>query len=436
MRKTLLALFIFLIGMNHAMAEDAPAYAAKQPDAEIIACFADQEGARVVRSESALYLQTDAGYSKAYETIDPFAQNAAIVSVNFQYGLIDRQGRELLPCRYQSIERWDDCYVICENYLYGLADLDGSILVEPAYHELYYQDGTAAVAIAGENGGAGVIARDGTPLVPLIFHQAAPFDLEWAWVQKKDAYQCNYVNADGCFLLEEDVAACEGFYGEYLIVSTSSGSYLVNRAGAVCSPETKMELSPLDHECLFLMADEREAFIWNAAKQEAHPCEYKTIRAMSGGRYAVYNGEKWGFLDANFQPVIPCVYDQVGAFCQERAWVQSEGVYHLIDQNGSILFSEKLLAACSFSEGLAAIQTENGWGFIDREGSVLLPPSLQADGMGIYFVDGVCNLIPYDPYASMFLNSNFEILSYYDLFDDYTQMIEYNIEALNALKTR
>ena len=56
MRKTLLALFIFLIGMNHAMAEDAPAYAAKQPDAEIIACFADQEGARVVRSESALYL--------------------------------------------------------------------------------------------------------------------------------------------------------------------------------------------------------------------------------------------------------------------------------------------------------------------------------------------------------------------------------------------
>lgn len=56
---------------------------------------------------------------------------------DYNYGLVNKQGKEIIPCKYEYIRIQENCVIVGdEDYKEGLADFTGNIIVEPKYNEV------------------------------------------------------------------------------------------------------------------------------------------------------------------------------------------------------------------------------------------------------------------------------------------------------------
>ena len=145
--------------------------------------------------------------------------------------------------------------------------------------------------------------------------------------------------------------------------------------------------------------------------------EYHSIGSYSCGRAMVSNVWGWerrdnlssvrcGYLDKDFNLVIPMIYLDARDFSEGYAAVQQEnGNWIYIDRDNHRAFDGIFKNAESFSEGLAAVMNEGGlWGYIDYNGKEVIPPSFKlaqpfSDGVAVVS-DGTRQGI-LDPYGNV-----------------------------------
>jgi hypothetical protein len=84
------------------------------------------------------------------------------------YGLIDLNGKQILPARYDQIKLLRDGYVLIEQQkLVGLADIQGKVWIHPKYSHLDYA--SAGYVIIERDGKYGVITLHGISTIPLVY---------------------------------------------------------------------------------------------------------------------------------------------------------------------------------------------------------------------------------------------------------------------------
>ncbi len=80
------------------------------------------------------------------------------------WGVIDRDGTEVVPCKYPSFDSpWDEAVIYQEEEggLYGVMDFDGTIITEPKFGYINQYDTGRRLVVAGEDDGAmGVYSVD------------------------------------------------------------------------------------------------------------------------------------------------------------------------------------------------------------------------------------------------------------------------------------
>ena len=82
--------------------------------------------------------------------------------------MIDKSGNQLLPTRYESVKVLPNGnLLIRQANLYGLADSEGSILINPKFHSL--EDLNNNYVIVSRDGKYGVITLKGISTVPLMY---------------------------------------------------------------------------------------------------------------------------------------------------------------------------------------------------------------------------------------------------------------------------
>ena len=134
------------------------------------------EGAALVREGNEYrYLTMDGAplTKRSYFRARPFENGYAAVAVRVEtvaetsdpyaalWGLIDREGNEVIPCQYERLELGDGPALVAvagdDGALrYGYVGLDGTTVVEPRYGAAEpFVDGYAAVAVRVELAGAG-----------------------------------------------------------------------------------------------------------------------------------------------------------------------------------------------------------------------------------------------------------------------------------------
>lgn len=148
--------------------------------------------------------------------------------------------------------------------------------------------------------------------------------------------------------------------------------------------------------------------------------EYKVISSFSCGMVKVSNVDpkyvppayssdpntRYGYLNKNYELVIPVMYLEGYDFSEGYAAVQREdGRWIYIDRKNHQAFEGDYQKAESFSEGLAAVMNEEGlWGYIDYNGKEVIPPLYKfadsfSDGVAIVS-DGTRQGI-LDPYGNV-----------------------------------
>ncbi len=365
----------------------------------------------------------------AFDSITPFINSCSIVSSVGRFGVINTAGEQIVPCIYDLVEFAEDCFIIHQNGRKGLTDHNGKILIEPSYSELLYHDGTAAVCYWWSD--FGVVDKNGQMIIPMLYENAAPFENTWAWVQEKDTYLSNYMNRNGDFLFPDWLISPVVMEGDYAIGRLKNGSSIllnVRTKEALYYPSAEVAfihngLVLVEGSYMFRQKDDSERKpikLYDIMNNTYIRLEYDTIQPFAFGLAAVCSKGNWGYINEDYELVIPLKYTHASPFFEERAWVAIDGNQAVIDLQGNVVFCDKdnvVVNSCIYSEGVAAIETRDGWGFIDRDGKIVCEPQYRADSNNVVFRNGFCNLINASPYQAHYIDHRFQTVIEFDIYD-------------------
>ena len=396
-------------------------------NSESVSYLDDLSATYQIRKNGQKYIYLDD--EKAFDSITPFTNGYSIVSSAGRFGVINAEGTQVLPCIYDLIEFAEDCFIIQQDGRKGLSDQTGKILIEPSYAELDYHDGTAAVCYWWSD--CGIVDKNNQLIIPMKYENAGPFENEWAMIQEKETYRVNYINRNGELLFPNWLTGAASINGDYAIGCPDfSHSILINMKTKEVEnyPSANViflqdGLILVEGSTIFSQKEDTTKTaikLYDIREDTYVSLEYDTIQPFTCGLAAVCNKGKWGYINEDFELVIPLKYTQASRFSEERAWVEIDGKWAVINLQGHVVFYDEektLLDSCVYSEGLAAIETRNGWGFIDKAGNVVCEPQYQADSSIVEFHDGLCNLFIFSPYEAHYIDHSFQTIIEYDIYD-------------------
>lgn len=148
------------------------------------------------------------------------------------------------------------------------------------------------------------------------------------------------------------------------------------------------------------------------------PVKYSIVRHFREGLAAVFSGGKWGYFNQDGKQIIPFMYKCCGNFHEGLAWVRLNGKYGYINQQGEEITPCKYDDTGNFYEGLAAVKLNGKCGYINQQGEEVI--SCKYDHVRD-FHEGITCVKLYGTYGLINKNGT-EILSpKYDYIDDFCE---------------
>jgi len=127
---------------------------------------------------------TPAKYSIIHEYI---AGYAVAVDSNNSYGLLNLEGKEVIPCQYEHLARTEDGPLLfSKNDQYGFMDTNAHIIIPALYS--YAREFDNEHAIVTTKTGSGVIDRTGKIIIPTKFELIHEFQNGTAVISEEELY--------------------------------------------------------------------------------------------------------------------------------------------------------------------------------------------------------------------------------------------------------
>lgn len=237
------------------------------------------------------------------------------VKRNQKYGYIDKTGKEVVPCKYDSCEHFN-----------------------------WFREGMAIVCKRGREEKFGYIDDSGKEIIPCIYDMAQPFIGGMAYVLKyeKDSKNFMYIDKNG-----NKVNIPDGIIGSF----SSDGL-------ALCKN------------------DDKYGYI-NLKNERITPCIYDDAESFKGDFAMVERGGKKGLIDKTGKEFVPCVYDKINHFYDDMALVTKDGKQGFIDKTGKLvipcIYSIDTYTNRKFCSGFFVYGTNGKYSIWDKTGKVYGP---------------------------------------------------------------
>lgn len=179
----------------------------------------------------------DGRMSRTYDKIFCFKGDFAEVKLDNKYGLIDRNGKEIIPPIYERIYEFKDGLAeVCFNGKMGIISLTGQLIIEPKYDSICrFSNGKFKVFL---NGKCGIIDYAGVEMLkPHKYNDIADFHDGVARVfvrnENGNRYNGNYGLIDESFneIVSPKYTSIGNFVEGLAIVSMSGYYGLINKNG-------------------------------------------------------------------------------------------------------------------------------------------------------------------------------------------------------------
>ncbi|PHR49181.1 MAG: hypothetical protein COA32_03785 [Fluviicola sp.] len=295
----------------------------------------DKSGRITPVKYSSIYIPFTDGFTKVASV--PYYDKELYSSVS-KKGIIDANGKEIIPLIYDNIEG-----TINEN---GMQE--------------YFPDGLALVSVLdGERGYKhGYINKKGKIVIPVRYIKADSFLKGTAIVA---------VRGDSISLGVYDGVEEFQYVPHYGVINTS---------GKVKIPLKYNSMSYFYRGVAKVNLNGKIGFIDSTGK-EIIPIKYDYIQenGFKTGNRLVYVklNNKWGFIDNIGNEVIPVKYDEVGYFSDGLVNVKHNNKWQFLDENGKEITPLKYDHVNEFNEGFAVVTLGEKYGYIDKTGKVAIP---------------------------------------------------------------
>lgn len=307
--------------------------------------------------------------------------------ITYGYGFIDKTGKWIVEPKYPLAEQYsEDRAVIATLEARGYIDLDGNEIVPPRYkHALAFADGLALVAEHSqhEKGGFGFIDKQGKIAIPLALECAGTFYKGYAVASKGGLW--GFLDPSGKFLFEPRYPQC-GYLVDDRALAMLDGKWgVIDSKGNVIIPFEHARLRSYGE--WFVEDGAEGATFFSQNGELVFRVPYNLVGEPRDGRMvisALGHRGPFGYLDSSGKVVIEPRFEFAAPLSFERAIVNEDGKWGIIDATGKMLsvFDFRLFPSAGAGHfaknGLAYIESGSRFGLVNRDGKVILPPECEA----------------------------------------------------------
>lgn len=319
-----------------------------------------------------------------YMFVDKFHGPYCIVLRDYnRQGLIDRTGREIIPCQYEEVNYpTDDLCRIMKNERYGFADLYGNEVIPPQYRAASaFAEGLAVVAIDFDSFsvGYGYINTQGDTVIPARFEYCYPFQNGYAVVKQYDRYGLIDRQGREVFPIKYEFITSVDSNQVFFIVDPATEKivmYSTKNFRPLTKPIYDDITSYGDGYYAFRRGD-KVGFLNTKGRERLGV--YDEAQGFYNGFCPVVRSGKWGIINTKGKLILPCDYDNSGyrgeayLFYDGLALIEKDGRYGFVDTKGHIVIPLQYQSAYRFVDGLAPAKKHDLWGFIDHQGNTAIP---------------------------------------------------------------
>lgn len=358
-----------------------------------------------------------------YDELTGFVHNRARVQLNSKYGYIDRTGAVVVPIIYEELEDETNTYskgwngLVMVNSKYGMLDTATlKELVSPQYEFIgSFVDG---LAVAGKDGKQGVIDKKGKTVIPFEYEQIETFSEGLALAMKNG--KRGFINSSNEVVIPFIYEEAAPVYNGFIEVKMNGKTAFIDKENKQTGLPENVKRMPKDHNvyegklreglkavkrceyqvdsysgyydyknCYYAFIDEKNNVVFTIPDSLVVPESNEAV--MQQGFALVTRNDKYGYIDKQGKPVIPCVFSRAGAFSEGLAFAAKlDSAYEVgyIGTDGRFVFTlpasyNKNYGGCyyhglPFSNGKAKMQlSENGSDcdrsdsiFVDKKGTI------------------------------------------------------------------
>lgn len=283
-----------------------------------------------------------------YKYVDQFHGNYCIVYVDdLHCGLIDREGRTIVPPVYQAVNYpTDGMILVYENNLWGYYDTTGHQQIVCKYRAASgFSEGLAVVSVDIDSNEVryGYINMRDSMVIPPTYEYAKTFE-------------------EGCAIVMD--------YGRMGMIDHQNHEVL---------PLKYLDLTPM-HEGTFFAVDalSEKAALFDRNFKRQTDFVYDELKHYSEGYYVVHRDGKYMLLDAKGKECFG-QWDDIAGFFGGYSMVKRDGKFGIINKHGKLILPTEyeddntLNALYQFSENLAMVKKDGKVGFVNKQGKVVIP---------------------------------------------------------------
>jgi hypothetical protein len=299
---------------------------------------------------------------------------------------MSQQRIELAPSWTPTFDK-DDPSIrwVQRDKLWGLARADGSWLIEPKFQQVNrLNDGLAHVTF---NGKVGFIDRTGNFAIEPVFDKAGSFDPAFGRTSAERDGIVGVIDKAGAWVFQTNY--------QQLYLATSFGATKDAAFGWNFKKDDRWGLLDLDgrvvldadfdqflQHCIdgrLVALKNKESFYFKGDGSPLQPPDGRLIDASCGSvpPYTLKVGDKFGLVDASFNPVTPVQFDAIGQAGPGVKNVKIDGKWGRIGPDGNWLLEPKF-DYLSGGVDIFVASIDGKRGFMRSDGSWLIEPKFDA----------------------------------------------------------
>lgn len=378
-----------------------------------------------------LYLDKKGDYkifSEQYVYAGPFTEGFAKVGKKINnellYGIINKQGKEVISIQYEEIAEWGNSMIAVKQYdKWGYCNIAGQLTISCRFDKAFtFNKGEARV----ESGDAYFINKQGQYIRSAKIEENNPGPFSGAG--EKASFTVDYIDNYGKKIIAGKSGDYSFIFSNNAAIMVSNGKYgFINKNGNIIVPCIYDSAISFTEGVAAVKKNGKWAYIYQD-NDTLTSFKYDFAYNFNNGLAVVKRNNLYGYLSKTGSEAIPCVYNKAYTFKDTLAIVRMDHRVGFINKSGKLVIPCIYDDAYDFSEGLAAVQKNGKWGFINTKNEIIIAPmfdqaldfheGLAAVGMNgkVGFIDkSGYQVIPFVYQSAVSFNKGVAVVTDFDL---------------------
>lgn len=333
-----------------------------------------------------------------YQAIHSFQEGFAKVETKNRCGVINQEGKEIIPCHFLSSFSFTDVgsslfhdgRVLARDglSLYGYYNTEGELVIPFTYEKAF--DFSRGYATAGEENKVGLIDTNGKFIIPPKYESIIPFKDGLARASKvvngkvKEGFIDIKGNAVIPFIYDRVYDFSEG------LAKVEEGNRIsfIDKSGRkiIALKESAYSRSFAEGYAIITNPETKKYGFMDKTGNIVIPCIYDDVSDFKDGTACVEKDNLWGLIDKNGKELTPISYESISSShhgipgtssWSERGWaeIRKNGKKGIIDIRGKEVLPciYKSLKEYKYSEGPVPVTIDNKWGYVNSDGKLIIP---------------------------------------------------------------